>query len=59
MDKNKVTYYFGVGVGFGSLFGGLFSAIFGKYILVIFFGGIILGGLIGFLYGKSKIRSEK
>lgn len=50
MDKNKVTYYFGIGVGFGSLFGGLFSTIFGKYILVLFFGGIVLGGLIGFLY---------
>lgn len=48
-----------MGVGFGFLFGGLFSTIFGKYILVIFIGGIILGGLIGFLYGKSKIRSEK
>ncbi|MDU1664541.1 MAG: hypothetical protein E6852_09700 [Peptoniphilus harei] len=50
----KTSYYVGIGIAFGSLFGGLFSTVFGKYKLVIFLGGIACGGLIGLIYGKIK-----
>ncbi|MDU1591758.1 MAG: hypothetical protein E6871_09430 [Streptococcus anginosus] len=53
-NVKKTSYYVGIGIAFGSLFGGLFSTVFGKYKLVIFLGGIACGGLIGLIYGKIK-----
>lgn len=50
----KTSYYFGLGVALGSLFGGLLSIILSKHTLVAYVGGIVLGGLIGLIYGKIK-----
>lgn len=50
----KTSYYVGMGVAYGSLFGGIFSTAFGEYLLVVFLGGIVCGGLIGLIYGKIK-----
>ena len=50
----KTSYYVGMGIGYGSLFGGLFSTVFREHLLVVFLGGIVCGGLIGLIYGKIK-----
>lgn len=55
-NKGKIRYYTGWGVAFGSIIGACFGIMFRDYLIIFFFLGIIIGGLIGTIYGKRKVR---
>lgn len=38
MRSKKISYYFGMGIAYGALFGGLFSVTFADHMLIMFFG---------------------
>ena len=56
--KRKISYYMGMGMAYGSLFGGLIATIFREHILIVFYAGILLGGLIGLAYGMRKTKEK-
>lgn len=52
--KDKVFYYVGWGIAYGTFAGGIFSVLFPDHLLVVLFTGSAFGATIGAIYGKMK-----
>lgn len=56
--KDKVSYYIGWGIAYGTFAGGMFSILLPEHLLVVFFMGSAFGAVIGAIFGKMKIDSK-
>lgn len=54
MKKEKVSYYVGWGIAYGTFAGGMFSIILLEHLLVILLVGSVFGAVIGAIFGKMK-----
>lgn len=54
--RDRISYYVGWGLAYGTFAGGIFSVMFPDHLLVVFYLGIAFGTAIGAIYGKLKIK---
>ena len=54
--RNRVSYYLGWGLAYGTFTGGIFSILLPEHLLVVLFLGITFGLVIGAIFGKLKIK---
>jgi len=54
MKKDKVSYYIGWGIAYGTFAGGMLSIMFLEHLLVILLVGSAFGAVIGAICGKMK-----
>ena len=54
--KDRISYYVGWGLAYGTFAGGIFSVLLTKHLLVLLYLGIAFGAVIGAIYGKLKIK---
>ncbi|GFI42982.1 hypothetical protein IMSAGC018_00646 [Lachnospiraceae bacterium] len=52
--KDKVFYYVGWGIAYGTFAGGIFSVLLPEHLLVVLFMGSAFGAVIGAILGKIK-----
>ena len=52
--KDKVFYYVGWGIAYGTFAGGIFSVLLPEHLLVVLFMGSAFGAVIGAIFGKLK-----
>lgn len=52
--KDKVFYYIGWGIAYGTFAGGMFSILLHEHLLVVLFMCIALGAVIGAIFGKNR-----
>ena len=52
--KDKLSYYIGWGIAYGSCAGGMLSIMLPKHLLVVLIMGIVFGAVIGTVFGKMK-----
>lgn len=53
-NKDKVSYYVGWGIAYGTFVGGMFSILLLEHLLVVLFIGSAFGAVIGAIFGKMK-----
>ena len=53
-NKDKVSYYVGWGIAYGTFVGGMFSILLLEHLLVVLFMGSAFGAVIGTIFGKMK-----
>ena len=56
--KDKISYYVGWGLAYGTFAGGIFSAFLPEHLLDVLYLGITFGAAIGAVYGKWKIKAS-
>ena len=54
--RDRISYYAGWGLAYGTFAGGIFSVLLTKHLLVVLYLGIAFGSVIGAIYGKLKIK---
>lgn len=54
--KDKISYYVGWGLAYGTFAGGIFGVLYPEHLLVVFFLAIAFGAAIGAVCGKWKIK---
>lgn len=53
--KDRISYYVGWGLAYGTFAGGIFTILLPERLLVVFYLGITFGAAIGAIYRKLKI----
>lgn len=53
--KDKISYYVGWGIAYGTFVGGIFSVLLPEYLLVVFCLGIVFGAVLGVIFGKKNL----
>ena len=54
--RDRISYYVGWGLAYGTFAGGIFSVMLPDHLLVVLYLGIAFGAVIGAIYGKLKIK---
>lgn len=57
--KDKVFYYVGWGIAYGTFAGGMFSVLLLEHLVVILLMGSVFGAVIGAVFGKMKNSMQK
>ena len=57
--KDKVSYYVGWGIAYGTFAGGMFSILLLEHLLVVIFMGSAFGAVIGAILEKMKTQYAK
>ena len=52
--KDKIPYYIGWGIAYGTFAGGMFSILLPEHLLAVLFMGSAFGAVIGAIFGKIK-----
>ena len=53
--KDKISYYVGWGIAYGTFAGGIFSVLLPEHLLVVLCLGIAFGAVAGVVFGKRKL----
>jgi|GEM_PF-6406498 len=53
--KDRISYYVGWGLAYGTFAGGIFNVLLSEHLLVVLYLGIAFGAAIGAIYGKLNI----
>ena len=54
--KDKVSYYVGWGIAYGTFAGGMFSILLLEHLLIVLFMGSSFGAVIGANFGTKKTQ---
>ena len=57
--KDKISYYVGWGIAYGTFAGGIFSVLLPEYLLVVLCLGIAFGAVVGVIFGKRKLSMKE
>ena len=57
--KDKISYYVGWGIAYGTFAGGIFSVLLPEYLLVVLCLGIAFGAVVGVILGKRKLSMKE
>lgn len=57
--KDKISYYVGWGIAYGTFAGGMFSILLLEHLLIVLFMGSAFGAVIGAIFGKMKTQYAK
>ena len=57
--KDKISYYVGWGIAYGTFAGGIFSVLLPEHLLVVLCLGIAFGAVAGVIFGKRKLSMKE